>query len=782
MTYEDEHYTDVKTLATTWLPTSATKEDVSNKCKAILRGIQAGKYESARQAEATQKNGRSLGQGGKIWQINIADPAVPVAVRIKWFDAMLAIPEQPSLPAVAAANLPVVVPKSLTVPDTRELNGKQERIITARFQLLLMLENRGPGKKVAQAARDIIDAINNGTDERLVNIAKVANDRKGTERGLSLSTLMRWWHMYQKTGKKQNALAPVKKDRMPRKDLVEWLRDYAPGTAEHTSLPVCVPAWVPYFLDEYRRPQKPSMQESWRQISRTMPPDITRPSYDQIRRVMKKVPVVHSEKGRRAGAEYNSLLGYVERDASGFAPMSICQIDGHSFKAYVAHPVTGAHFHPEVCGVICMTTKVLAGWAAGVAESNQTVGDAYRHTCTVNENKPWGGVPAILEADRGAGNMAKVNSDDYIGLFARIGTTFIPPKRGGNPQGHGAIERSNQTIWIRAAKSLVTCTTKDMDRVARRQVYDRLEADLKAVKKAGKLGMVPKTSDLLMSWPEFLEFLNRVALEYNTTPHKALPKIVAPRPNDPDGPAVSRHMTPFECWADYVAQGFEPVHPDDVLLHKIFAPHATVTVNRQKFTLNGNSYHSHDLGEYHGQQVIVSYDIHNAHTVDVFDADENFICAAQWNGNRVHARPVPDVEQAAMQRHSRRVKNKEKQLDLMNAEMDRKTLEIRPLHIDLDQETIDYEAREEQKRLEQVAAPKVFEDEHAVYDDIRERQQHGQASAYEIQWADDKDASYEGRGHVGLFNTDRYCQGRFKPENMLKPIEKAVGATNTNGI
>ncbi|WP_198138268.1 Mu transposase C-terminal domain-containing protein [Pelobacter propionicus] len=748
----------------------------------IKKAIQRGKFESARQVTATQEDGRPLGRGGKIWQINIADPAVPVAIRIKWFDIMLAVPEQPSLPAVAAANLPVVAPKSLTVPDTLELNGKQERIITARFQLLLMLENRGPGKKVMQAAREIIDAINDCADKRLVNIAKVANDRKGTERGLSLRTLMRWWNTYQKTGRKQNALAPVKGDRMPRNDLVEWLRDYAPGTAEHTALPVCVPSWVPYFLDEYRRPQKPSMQEAWRQISRTMPPDIARPSYDQVRRVMKKVPVVHSEKGRRTGAEYNSLLGYVERDASGFAPMSICQIDGHSFKAYVAHPVTGAHFHPEICGVICMTTKVLAGWSAGLAESNQTVGDAYRHACTVNENKPWGGVPAILEADRGAGNMAKVNSDDYIGLFARIGTTFIPPKRGGNPQGHGAIERSNQTIWIRAAKSLVTCTTKDMDRGARRKVYDRLEADLKEVKKAGKLGMVPKTSDLLMSWPEFLEFLDRVALEYNSTPHKALQKIVASLPDNPDGPAVSRHMSPFECWADYVAQGFEPVHPDDVMLHKLFAPHATVTVKRQKFTLNGNSYHSHELDEYHGQQVVVSYDINNAHTVTVFDADENFICEARWNGNRVHARPVPEVEQATMQRHSRRVKNKEKQLDMMNAELDRKTLEIRPLVMELDQATIDYEAREEQKRQAQLAAPKYFKDEHEFYNDVRERQREGLASAYETQWADDKDASYTGRGHVGLFKSDRYCEGRFKPENKLQPMEKAAGATNTSGL
>ena len=756
-------YIDIKTLAEAWLPANAPQDDILNKCKAITRGIKAGKFKSARQIPATRQDGRAKGRGGKIWKISLSDCAIPNSVRnnviVRLFpDAS----EPPSLPAVATAKLPMAVPRSLEVLNTHELNATQERIITARFQLLQMIENKAAGKTIMQTARDIIYAINNGADERLVAIAATANDRKGKERGLSLPTLIRWWATYQKSNKNQNALAPVKGDRMPREVLVAWLRDYVVGGAGHAVLPVSIPAWVPYFLDEYRRPQKPSKQQSLIRISRDMPPDIERPSYDQVRRVMNKVPEIYREKGRRTGAEYKSLLGYLERDASMFAPMSICQIDGHSFKAYVAHPVTGAHFHPEVCGVLCLTTKVLAGWSAGISESHQTVGDAYRHACTINSKKNWGGVPSILEADRGAGNMAKVNTDEYIGLFARIGTTFIPPERGGNPQGHGAIERSNQSIWIRAAKDLSTYTGKDMDRGGRRKVYDRLERDLKAAQKAGKLGMVAKTSELLMSWAEFLEFLDQIAFEYNNRPHKSLPKIVAPPPYAPEDRATSRHMTPFECWTDYVSRGFEPIHPDDVLLTKLFAPHVPVTVRREKFTLNGNTYHSFDLAEYHKQHVVVAYDIHNPHTVSVFDTGENYICEAKWQSNRVHARPVSSVERANLQRHDRRLKNKAKQIDLINAETDRKSIEIKATHKEIDQKTLDYETREERKRLAHLSAPKYFADEHEVYDDIRERQRQGQASAYEIQWADNKDASYTSQGPIGLYQTDRYCEGRFQ--------------------
>lgn len=379
----------------------------------------------------------------------------------------------------------------------------------------------------------------------------------------------------------------------------------------------------------------------------------------------------------------------------------------------------------------------------------------------------------MLEADRGAGNMAGVNSDEFIGLFARIGTTFEPPARGGNPQGHGAVERSNQSIWIKAAKELPTYTGKDMDRGIRKKVYQRLERDLKQVTKAGKLGLVAKTSELLLSWSEFLEALERWSVEYNNTPHRSLPKITAPLPHTPDGKAVNRHMTPFECWADYVGRGFKPVNPDDTLLNKLFMPHETVTVKREKLTLHGNAYHSCDLDEYHNSEVIVAYDIHNPHSVTVLDLAENYICQAQWNGNRAYARPISKVEKATMQRQNRRVKLKELQIDLINSEAQRDAIEIKPLTIELDAAVLEFESREEQKRIEKAAAPRIFNSAIELKEDIRERQKEGLASGYEIRWADDWDRSFGGDKvcYIGLYKDDPYCAGRFNEENVQPEIE-----------
>src|SRR6266545_3329630 len=173
-----------------------------------------------------------------------------------------------------------------------------------------------------------------------------------------------------------------------------------------------------------------------------------------------------------------------------------------------------------------------------------------------------------------------------------------------------------------------------MDRVVRKRVYERLERDLKRVKKEGKLGQVEKTSELLLSWREFLEALERFVIEYNNTPHSALPKITDPVTGR------RRHMTPFEAWADHIARGWQPVLPaEGNMLPYLFMPHEAVTVKRCKFTLHGNIYQAHELHQWHDRQMIAAYDIHDATKVWVLDTDERPICMANWNGNRVHAQP-----------------------------------------------------------------------------------------------------------------------------------------------
>ncbi len=352
-----EHNINIKTLVDLLFP-EIDEVEAKKKENTILVSIRRGNYTTARQVDSAQSNGKSKGHGGKIWQINICDPDIPEKIRIKHFDKLLGYIDKPALPAVTTSNLPVIAtPKHLTVLDSTELTGKQDRIATARYALMKIIEKRPKHIKVTPYIRELGKILQNGTDEKLTSLANTANDRKGNREGVSFPTLMRWWTKHLACGKQANAMAPLTKTGLQRTTIIDWLDIYQPRTAAVAVLPVDIPAWLPYFLDEYRRPQKPSLHNSLKNICRTMPPDIERPSYDQIRRIMKKIPDIYAEKGRMTGAEYNSILGYVDRDASAFAPMSICQIDGHSFKAYVAHPVTGAHFHPEICAVTGLVPK-----------------------------------------------------------------------------------------------------------------------------------------------------------------------------------------------------------------------------------------------------------------------------------------------------------------------------------------------------------------------------------------------------------------------------------------
>jgi putative transposase len=738
-----------------WLNTKELSDMFGVKENSIIQSFKRGKKFTI----TRQIDGQGKGRGGQIWQVHINDPAIPKEHRAAFLHA-------PEMPANDAVNLPAVKAETLPalanqpgLPALVELKKYQRETMDARIYFMRIIERAvKAGIGVNKAIETIVGQAQDGTlPEDAARMIPHANARKGAERTLSYNGMMKWWSAWQKSGRNPVILAPKDTEKLPQKVLMEWVRDYD-GKAKALMLAPGVPAWLPYFLDEYRKPQKPSMALACRRLKRRLPAGCAVPSYDQIDRICKKIPAIYLEKGRLTGAEYKAIQGYAERDASEYEPMTLCQIDGHSFKAYVAHPTTGAHFHPEVCGVICLTTKAIVGWSTGLAESWRTVSDAYRHACTVNESKPWGGIPAILEADRGAGNMAKVNSDEFFGIFSRMGTTFLPPERGGNPQGHGSVERSNQSVWIRAAKDLPTYTGKDMDRVVRKKIYTRLERDLKKVQSEGKLGLVEKTSELLLSFNEFHDFLLHWVLDYNNTSHRALPKVTAPPPGEPDGKPIRRHMTPFEAYAQAVADGWKPVVYDGDMMEHLMMPHERIKIFREKFSLFGNSYHAYELCQWHGQEMIAAYDIHDANKVWVLDLEERPICMAKWKGNKRDAQPVSKVQKALMDRENRRGSNLERKLEMVRAEAN-PAIEVAPTHIELPVELLHAEEQRRQKvvSLEQSRRLRDVSSPLDVYFMILDRIKAGDASAYQLQWKKDYEYWSETKKTLGLFKEDQYC-------------------------
>jgi len=722
--------------------------------------------------EGWEDRNRAGKGGGKEYAFTSLPSVTRRYLKDKAGDQLIAqFPAQISnVPATRDTETLPAISQNAGLPALAELKRHQRETMDARVFFMRLLDQAvGAGIGLNNAISKIVSQAQDGTlPPDAARMIPYANARKGENRTLSYDGMKKWWGKWLKSDRNPAALAPADTERLTRNELIDWVRDYD-GKGNAVILSGQIPGWLPYFLDRYRIPTKPSVAGivKSREFRRSLPAGVDAPSYGQVSRVLEKIPELYLEKGRRTGAEYKALQGYGERDASQYDPLTICQIDGHSFKAYVAHPVTGAHFHPEVCAVICLTTKVLVGWSAGLAESWRTVSDAFRHACTVNESKPWGGVTAILEPDRGPGNMAAVNSDECVGIISRIGTKFLPPEKGGNPQGHGAIERSNQSIWIRAAKALPTYTGKDMDRTVRKKIYLKLEKDLKQIQHDGKLGQVEKTSKLLLSWSEFLEFCEEWVLEYNNTPHRSLPKITAPLPGEPQGKPVRRHMTPFEAWAQAVADGWKPTLYEGDMLEHLFMPHEVVTVKREKFTLHTNTYHAYELSQWHNQEVIVAYDIHDASRVWVLDLDERPICTAKFEGNKRSAQPITVVEQAIASREKRRADNAQKKLDMIRAEAEgqRNTIEVVAVR-ELPKDVITFEQRQREKEMQTEKAregKRFFRDAHELAEDIVQRQKSGEpVGDYESRWIVDYHKSAYGPRRIGLYLADPDCAGRFQ--------------------
>ncbi|MEN1656056.1 Mu transposase C-terminal domain-containing protein, partial [Pseudomonas aeruginosa] len=99
-------------------------------------------------------------------------------------------------------------------------------------------------------------------------------------------------------------------------------------------------------------------------------------------------------------------------------------------------------------------------------------------------------------------------------------------------------------------------------------------------------------------------------------------------------------------------------------------PQVLRTVRRCELEFIGNRYFARELEEFHGDQVAVGYDIHDASKVWVYDGEGRFLCTAELNGNSRDYMPASYVERAREKRAEAREKRALAHLDEIRAERD----------------------------------------------------------------------------------------------------------------
>lgn len=569
-----------------------------------------------------------------------------------------------SLPVQAAPVKSLVVHDPEPLQPLEDMKQWQREIFDARCIIYREFEKLKKAYGTTKGIAKLLAMVETETlPEHLLEAVNKANARSGKAATLSRSLILRWQKQVKESS--INALAPL-----PVKKSDE------------------IPAWVPYFIKAYNVPQKPTIPDAMHILGNILPDHIEMPTYDQVKRYNSNRSALDRERGRSTGSELSKFKGYIERTTEGMEPGEVFMCDGHSFKSKVAHFTHNGPFHPEVCAVIDVLTRVVFGWSAGVAESGQTVADALRHAITVNEQKRFGCVPAIFYTDGGSGNISKMNSHRITGFYARLGITHktgIP----GNAQGRGLVERLNQSLWIRAARKLPTFTGRGMDEATKRKVYLLLN-------KSARKG---EQCELLPNWSEFIRCCEAEVQIYNRTPHTALPKW-----NDPET-GKRRHMAPLEYLAVLIHEGWRPTTLPEELVNDMFYPQVFRTVTRGAVKLFGNRYSNRNVLEHYNGQVIVEYDIHDAESVRVRDLEQRLLCVAKFRSSKQRFFPK-EVSQIAMEKRAdQRIKLLEGHIDTAKAELGT-TIETRLSPLPL----TDEENRLAQQLLEDHSRPEIVEE------------------------------------------------------------------------
>jgi putative transposase len=230
--------------------------------------------------------------------------------------------------------------------------------------------------------------------------------------------------------------------------------------------------------------------------------------------------------------------------------------------------------------------------------------------------------PLILYTDNGVG----YRNDRMVQVAARLGFEHhfgIPY----NSQARGVVERLQKTLWIDlAAKTFATYVGAQMDREARQIVF-----------KASRRG-----EPVLPSWRTFVAFMDQAVAAYNARPSRGCPKALDMETGR------QKHLSPSGTWSRAEALGWKP--EGLAVSMADFRPQELRTVARGEVKLFGNTYFNKDLQELHGEQVQITFDIHDAAKVWIHRQDGTFVCEAGFEANKSPYFPKPYVETLREQR------------------------------------------------------------------------------------------------------------------------------------
>ncbi|ELN8035012.1 transposase [Salmonella enterica] len=550
------------------------------------------------------------------------EPAKPVVRRQRDPDAISPLEAYRGSPQLMEERLNALTENQRQVADAR----------AALVREVFLLEDQGNIGRL-KAINYVVSKARSGELPPLLQAAAVtANAKRGSGRTISRDPLYQWVLKYsqaQNAAERLLLLAPGKREEMKVEE-ISWLADFLAQYRQSNGRPM-TEAYEDFVAEWNRRhAEEPYMLQIV-------------PSYDAIRRVMKKLPEVTKQKGRVTGSEYRQLEGFTRRDWLQMPVNYVWIGDGHGMKLKCAHPIHGRPFSPEVTFVIDGATRFVVGWSMDLAENVFAVAGAIQHGIR-NHGKPF-----IYYSDNGSGETADVLDKEVVGILPRLGVNH-PTGIAGNPQGRGIIERLNRTLPMRIARKYRTYFGKGADRETLRKLNRDLRSAFNTLQQGKNLNAKQRAAMRdLPSWSELCEAVREGVEWYNNRPHSELPMK-----------ASGKHFSPAEYRKKRLAEEDTEIEwLSDVELRDMFRPMVEKPVRRCEIHWLNNIYYAPELRDEHGRKVLISYDIHDASKITVRRLDGSFICEAVWNGNKRAAFPVT----AEYHKHQQRIKGMRKRAE-----------------------------------------------------------------------------------------------------------------------
>ena len=376
-----------------------------------------------------------------------------------------------------------------------------------------------------------------------------------------------------------------------RSAICEWCAAYREGgivalLPDHKGRVVDVAGWWGPAIEYYNQPSKPDMSAVYRRLAEIDGFNVT---YEQVRHYLSSVPEMFGKMSpARIGKNLYRLTqkAYIRRSTENALPGDVYVADGYRADVYLAHPVTGDIWRPELTVAMDMRSRVIVGWRADDHEGTVAVQSMWAETFARHNH-----VPIMLYVDNGSGYKNKLMSDSLTGFYARAGVKEVIHALPGNPHGKGWIERFFRTMkedFLRLWQPQFYCGT-DMAAEALSLTVNECKA---------KRLTPPSLAD-------FTAAFNAWLARYHQRAH----------PED-------KSTTRAALWAELL-----PIPPTASVL-ELKRQAVTLTVRRASVKHGKREYKHADLHAFNGAQIIFEYDLMDDQIGVVRTLDGRWICDA----------------------------------------------------------------------------------------------------------------------------------------------------------